>query len=210
VQIRIAGLEEAVARAKLLEGLNPNRAKPTSRPAFPGVAHPVEPKKFPGPVADRQPAPQSRRRLFPALRAAPSDMDKRRFLKEGFETVRAQFEANAKQAAVDEPRIHVDVEMRTGADLRAEIFLDGQSKSRCRIWMGGMHSENSICFAQGQHFSDNSCNEIIYLQQDDNGLCFSATMSMGFGSFEKEFDVKHMTAELMAAYLWDRFASQLR
>lgn len=63
--------------------------------------------------------------------------------------------------------------------------------------------------AQGQHFSDDSYNEIITLQ-DDDGLYFSATMAMGFGSFEKEFDVKRMTAETMAAYLWDRFASQLR
>lgn len=208
VQIRLAGLDEAAARARLISGLNPARAKPGSRPLFPGGGASVQAKEFPGPETGTSEAVQSRPSLFSGLKAAPSDIEKRQFLRSGFATIKDLFEANARQASEEQPRIHVDIEMRTNADLRAELFLDGKSKSRCRVWVGGMHSSDNICFAEGQHFSDNSCNEIIHVEHDAD-LYFSATMGMGFSAFERTHDVKRMTGDMMAMYLWERFASRV-
>ena len=209
VHISLVDLDETAARAALLDGVRSGRAKPSRRPAFPGAATPVEPKAFPGPVAAGGTAPPARRPVVPSLKAAPSERDKRRFLKDGFESVRQRFEANARQAGEDEPRLQIDVEMQTASDLRAECFLDGRSKSRCRVWIGGMLSENSILYAQGQHFGDNSYNDMLTIA-DGDGLHFSALGNMGYSQFEQEIDVKRMTAHQTADYLWDRFASSIR
>lgn len=206
VQIRIVGMREDEARTVLLEGVNEKRAKPSSRPAFPGQGSHVEQKEYPGPGGGA--GQEEQNRVIPKLKVAPSDMDKRNFVKSGFETIKSFFEDSAKAASHQEPRIHIDIEFRTSADLRAEIFLDGNIRSKCRIWLGGMHSDNNICYAEGGHFSDNSCNEIISLQQDRE-LYFSASMAMGFSAFEKTTDVKHMNADQAARYLWQRFVAPL-
>src|SRR5690349_17564360 len=53
VQIRIAGLDESAACKALLEGLREGRAKPPTRPSFPGLANHVDHKQFPGPSTDQ-------------------------------------------------------------------------------------------------------------------------------------------------------------
>ena len=212
VHIRIVGLAEDAARETLLKGLDQKRAKPAAKPAFPGVAAQVEQKAFPGPGgnAEAVPTPSAgQHRIVPKLKVAPSDMDKKNFVRSGFETIKKLFEDNAKAAPEENQRINIDLEVRTNVDLRVEIFVDGKSVSKGRVWLGGMHSDNNICYAEGQHFSENSCNEIIYLNQDDE-LYFSASMAMGFSGIEKTMDVKHMDADQMAEYLWQRLVARLQ
>ena len=208
VQIRIADQDEATAHRTLLDGLAQKRAKPSKRPAFPGVAIArPEQKPFPG----ISPGPGTRPRLsglIPSLKQAPSDMDKRRFVRQGFDTIRALFEGNLSEVAQQEPRVEADFQERAATAFRAEIFLDGNSKNACRIWLGGMHSENNICFAEGRMSSDNSCNEIIALAQDGD-LAFTALMAMGVFDYEKGIDLKRLSAEQAADYLWNRFVAQL-
>lgn len=206
VQIRIFDLDEQNARTALLQGLKQERAKPLTRPLFPGSV-PAKPKEFPG-VGQKRVETSRTARKFPTLKSAPSDIDRRRCLKEGFETIRWLFEENGKQFSAEEPRVHIDTEMRTTADLRAELFVDGKRLNGVRVWLGGMHSDDTICYAEGSHFSDNSCNEIVYLNRD-NSLSFSATMAMGYSDFEKRHDVKNMNADLLAEYFWSRFISPL-
>ncbi len=209
VQIRVADLDEKAARITLLDGLQEGRAKPSMRPSFPGFTNHVDHKQFPGPSGDQTPIRASRPASFTKLKVRPTDIDKRRFLRQGFETIQILFEEGAKEIAASEPRIHIEIEMRTNADLRAEVFVDGKSVSRCRVWIGGMHSNDNICYAEGQHFSDNSCNEIIHLAETDE-LHFVATMAMGFSNFERENNIKQMDADTMANYLWSRFIDRLQ
>lgn len=55
------------------------------------------------------------------------------FSKAGFETIPAVFEANLRSVAQQEPRLEESFEPATAIDFRAELFLDGKSKSFCRI-----------------------------------------------------------------------------
>jgi hypothetical protein len=209
VQIRIVGLDEKAAREKVLTGIDQKRAKPSARPPFPGTGAHVEHKDFPGlgtavPHANAAPAlPTS---LIPALKQNPTDADKRRFSKAGFETIKATFEANLQSVAQQEPRLEASFEPATTVDFRAELFLDGKSKCFCRIWMGGMHSADNICYSEGRHMSGDSCNEIISLSIA-GGLHFQALMA-GF-NFDRKFDMKQLSADQAAEYLWQRFVSPL-
>lgn len=208
VQIRIFGQDEATARQLLLQGVERKRAKPSSPPPYPGAAA-VPPKDFPGPTAPAA-AAQARpaSRLLPNLNRAPSDIDRRRFITNGFNTIKNVFEANLQQVEQEESRIQTDFQLVTNTDFRAELFLDGKSKCICRIWQGGMLSSDGICYAEGRAHSDNSCNEIISLAEGGQ-LAFRAIMAMGHFSFEKQFDLNNMSPEQTAEYLWQRFVSSL-
>ncbi|GJE18235.1 toll/interleukin-1 receptor domain-containing protein [Methylobacterium marchantiae] len=211
VQIRIMDMDEAAARAALLQGVDRKRAKPSSPPSFPGMASIKPTKSFPGATSAEAASSAARpaSNLIPSLKRAPSDLDKRRFITGGFNTIKGVFEANLKQVEQDEPRIQTDFQLRSNTDFRAELFLDEKSKCSCRIWQGGMMSTDGINYAEGRSHSDNSCNEIISLAEGGQ-LALMAIMAMGHHSFEKEFNLRNMTPEQTADYLWRRFVSALR
>ncbi|WID99691.1 toll/interleukin-1 receptor domain-containing protein (plasmid) [Bosea vestrisii] len=206
VQVRIVGMDEANAREAILAGANRARAKPSNRPAFPGSASPAAHKAFPGPdTVSRQPI----RPLLPKLKVPLTDVDQRRFAKSAFGTIRTIFGANLEQVARENDRVEFDVTDTTAADFRAELFLDGASKGACRIWLGGMMGDNNICFAEGR-ISGNGCNEILMPATADNELSLSATMAMGYLDFERRTDMKKLTPEQAADYLWERFTRAFR
>ena len=122
--------------------------------------------------------------------------------------IKALFEANLQAVSQEEARIETDFQPTTATDFRAELFLDGKSKCVCRVWLGGMPSNNNICYSEGRHATDNSCNEILILSQGDE-LQFQAQMAMGIFKHEKAFDMKRLSADEAAQYLWERFVSPL-
>ncbi|ESX24164.1 hypothetical protein [Mesorhizobium sp. LSJC264A00] len=103
-------------------------------------------------------------------------MDRRRFVKGAFAAIRGTFEVNLKQVAKGNDGIDFDIMDAAATDFRAELYLDGTSKSQCRIWLGGMMGDNNICFAQGRMTGD-ACNEIL-APSSTGELVLSATLSM--------------------------------
>lgn len=211
VQIRIVGLDESAARRMLVDGINQKRAKPSARPRFPGAAVAQVPHKdFPGPGAEVAEPVAARlvASLIPLLKRAPTDIDKRRFLKLGFNTIKSLFKANLEAVSQHEPRIETDFQLTTTTEFRAELFLDGKSTCIGRVWVGGMHSENSICYAEGRNMSHNSFNEELSLSHGDE-LQFHALMAMGMFRHEKGFDMERLSPDQAAEYLWQRFVAPL-
>lgn len=194
-------------RAKLLTGVDATRAKPSSPPAFPGAAASQQ-KTFPGPTGGQQPASAGTTAYIPTVRRPPTDIDKRRFIKQSFATIRALFESGLQALPQDQGLEH-DFSVASEIDFRAEIFLEGLSRCFCRIWLGGMHSENNICFSEGRHMSGDACNEIITLSDRREDLALSAIMAMGYTQFERTLDMKRLTPDEAAAYLWHRFVAPL-
>ena len=206
VHISVVGLDAAAARDKLLAGVNATRAKPSSPPAFPGTGAANPQKAFPGP-GSQQPANAGTPAYIPTIRRPPTDIDKRRFIKQSFATIRALFESGLQALPQDQGLEH-DFTAASETDFRAEIFLEGRSRCSCRIWLGGMHSENNICFSEGRQMGD-SCNEIIALSDRREELSLSALMAMGFTQVEKTLDLKRLTPDDAAKYLWRRFVAPL-
>lgn len=206
VQVRVMGMSEAEAREAVLAGTSRARAKPSLRPAFPGTTSAASHTAFPGPDTASS---QSTRSILPKLKVPLTDVDRRRFAKSAFATIRATFGANLEQAVRDDGRLDYDITDSTANDFRAELFLDGTSKGTCRIWLGGMMGDNNICFAEGRTLGD-GCNEILMPASADDEMSLSATMAMGFSDFEKRTDMKKLTPEQTAEYLWERFTRAFR
>lgn len=208
VHIKIAGLEQEAARTELLRGIRPERAKPSSRPPFPGVHH-SPPKPYPG--SPRTEVAVSRDVYLPKVRREPSDVDKRRFLRVAFDAIRSHFERGLAEASRPSEGLESDFQHVTAVEFRAEIFIHGKSAAACRIWQGGMFSDNGISYAEGRHsFGSNSCNEVLSVAVDNGDVTLSAMMgSVAFGLGGENIDLKRMNGGQAADYLWRRFVSTL-
>jgi hypothetical protein len=94
VYIDLVARDEEVARHALLDSLAERRAKPFSKPDFPGrKSEPIAPV-FPGSSVQGE---RSSARYMPKIRGAPSDLEKRRFLKGAFEIIQREFEERLGQ-----------------------------------------------------------------------------------------------------------------
>lgn len=199
VHINLSAIDENTARDLLLDGVNAKRAKPASRPSFPGGAAKGSPKSFPGPSS-------SSAAYMPKLKRPATDADKRRFSREAFNIIAPHFEFGLDQLSRQNDGVECSFEANTATEFAAEVFVNGRSISRCRVWLGAMLSRDNIGYAEGQfHRGNDACNEILSVGQDDGELYLSAMMAMGFSQAERVFDVKHMTQEQAADYLWRRF-----
>lgn len=207
VHINLVGVDETRAPTVLMDGLNKGRAKPAKRPSFPGPAVKHAPKSFPG-AKSSDPAPRSSAHM-PKLRRAATDFDKVGFMREAFEVIRAHFQAALEEFGQDNDAVAYNYVPHTDSEFVAEIFLNGSSKCRCRIWQGGMQSNDGISYAEGRHYSDTSCNESLALLDDGGALYLTSLMGFSFGHLDLPFDLKRMTQEQAAEYLWRRFVAPL-
>ncbi len=148
VHINIAGMDQNAARAELLRGIRPERAKPSSRPSFPGTQH-TQQKSFLGPLENK--ITVSNKVYVPKLRREPSDVEKRKFLRAAFDFIRSYFEHALHELSRPHQGLEFDFQPVTAVEFTAEIFLHGKSAAACRIWQGGMLSENGISYAEGRH-----------------------------------------------------------
>jgi hypothetical protein len=204
VHIDLVGLDPASARDTLLAGISNKRIKPRTVPAFPGVA--AIPPTINGPVPRAAPA----KAYIPKIKIAATDIEKRRFLRSVFGTVKDYFENALPELAAAKRGLEFDFQPVTNLEFTAEIFLNGKSLSVCRIWIGNdMLSRDGIAFVEGRHHSSGSVNDVISVNEADGALGL-ATMMGGFGhSDQPGLDTKHMTPEQGAEYLWRRFTARL-
>jgi hypothetical protein len=203
VHISLVGEEDTAARQLILDGVNAKRAKPARRPAFPGGATKPLPKAFPGGSSSGG-APSSSP-YMPKLKRSVTDADKRRFSRQAFDVINAHFESGLDQLH-QHNSIECDFQANTATEFTAEVFVNGKSTCWCRVWLGGMFSQDGVSYAEGRLRSGtNACNEALSVADDQGELHLSSLMGMGFGMIERQFDLKRMSPEQAADYLWRRF-----
>ena len=170
VHINLVGLDEDCARKRLVDGLAAKRVKPDRRPAFPGEAVATHrasrsPKPFPGKAAaSNAPAGERARNAFymPRVRGAISDLDRTRFIKQAFGTVRNHFE-NSLEELARQPAVDVDFTRVTETEFTAQAYVGGKRRARCKVWLGGGISENQISYYEGDFDRGNALNEALRL-----------------------------------------------
>ncbi len=203
VHISLLDRDEDAAQEELLEGINASRAKPSRRPSFPGAAMAHPPKAFPG--------PSTRAPYMPKIKRAVTDAEKRRFNREAFNMIREHFETGLDRLDAEHQEIESDFQLNTATDFTAEVFVNGKSRCSCRIWQGGLHSNEGISYTEGDLFHERSSwNEMLTIKDEGGDLHLEALLSgMGFGYVERDFDLKRMTPAQAADYLWRRFLKPL-
>jgi hypothetical protein len=208
IHISLVDMDEATARTILINGLNEQRAKPGQRPSFPGTGARKPPKSYPGAKSSSSSMPSPT--YIPNLRRAPSDVEKRRFMRQAFDVIKTYFETALDELAQHTDSVECDFQPNTATEFTAEIFVNGRSTCRCRIWQGRMISNDGISYAEGHgHHGGNSCNEMLSLGDARGELYLISLMGMGFGQIETLFNLKRLSQEEAANYLWRRFVAPL-
>jgi hypothetical protein len=127
-----------------------------------------------------------------------------------FDLIKGHFRAGLDDLVKRVDSVEYDLQETTSAEFAAEIFSSGKSISRCRIWQGGMLSADGISYAEGHgHFGGNSCNEMLSFADGEGEPRLSSLMGDGFGPRHGQVDLKRLTPDQAADYLWRRFVAPL-
>jgi hypothetical protein len=207
VYVDLVNLDESSAKTRLIEGVNPARAKPPLAPRFPGATLSVfhEAVPFPGEARkNKSPTPYE-----PRIRRTPTDLEQRRFLKEGFSQVKTHFENGFAAIKRSNPEIDVDLTTVSSTEFIAEVFVNGKSKCRCKVWLGEMFGRNEISYAEGPSIRGNAINESLSVTSTNGNLAFRTMMGAMFGRMAEGVDGESLDVEQAAEYLWRRFVSLL-
>lgn len=144
--------------------------------------------------------------FIPKLANKHTDRDRDRFLSDGFAAICSYFENAGHTLERSEPRISVETQKPDTEKFRCVVYVDGNRKCQCQIWMdssfgsGGIHyfSGNSL----GQEF--NSRNESISVDESSGELRLKGMMSGFFGEA-----IENATSTEAAEALWKRFSQHL-
>jgi hypothetical protein len=204
VHIDLTDVEEENARRLLLEGVGSGRRKPSARPSFPGAG----PRTHPSFPPDKSASPPNRSAHIPRIRKGVTDVDKRRFTRQAFETIAGRFEKSMDELSAAEQAVDCDFERRSTAEFAAEIFLHGKSVCRCRLWQGGFLSSEGISYAEGRT-SGGAVNEVLGASDGDDELALSSLMGISFHRWDEGVDPKRLSEEQAFQYLWRRFVAPL-
>lgn len=109
VYIDLLGFDEEHARQVLLNGVAERRAKPSFKPEFPGTKSASRAPVFPGRGGVAAPGLHSPIGYMPRIGDAPSDLEKRRFLKGAYEVIRHGFEERLGQLVRGNAGIEFDL-----------------------------------------------------------------------------------------------------
>ena len=91
----------------------------------------------------------------------------------------------------------------------ATVFLNGDAANRCKIWIGGLGSQDSIGYYAGPTIPDreNSFNDILTVL--DGSEVLAMTPSGMWTGRTSSAEKSELSPEETAEYLWHRFVEPL-
>jgi hypothetical protein len=153
---------------------------------------------------------------IPKIKRTISDLEKKKFLKSSFNEIKDYFQNTLTKLKKSNAHIETELEQITLSKFVATVYVEGNLKSQCKIWIGGMWgSENSISFSEGTRVldinNDNSLNDSAKVIDDGIDIYFDI-LGMSFGHIEgvENINLKRATPKDVAKYFWGRFTNYLR
>jgi hypothetical protein len=140
------------------------------------------------------------------IAAKPTDLDRDRFLRSGYNTTAALFEEKLAELKGSDARIDTDFERIDSRSFAASVYLDGKRVGQVSIWHGGDMWRNALCLSYDTITSArNSMNDWLPIEDTPQGLAFGAANPMSRQRAGGPLD-DHGAAN----YLWENFLEQVR
>ncbi len=146
---------------------------------------------------------------LPKIKKQFSQRDRDVFLRNSFIVVKDYFQNALQELSHQYQEVETDFAEVHNFKFIATIYVRGEVANRCKIWIGGLSSSDSIAYQAGQFAieGDNSFNDMLSVADDKQSLGFRPS-SMWYGSYENDRE-KLLTVEMAAEYLWRRFTDIL-
>lgn len=139
------------------------------------------------------------------IAAKPTDLDRDRFLRNGFASIATLFEQKLAELNVSDQRIDTDFERIDSRSFAASVYLDGKRVGQVSIWHGGDMWRNALCLSYDTATSTrNSMNDWLPVEDTSQGLAFGTRNAMSRHTDEP------LDAEGAANYFWENFLEQIR
>lgn len=209
VYIDLVGIDEPTAAKRLLDGIRGQRRKPHERPKFPGLlrtaVHDRPPfPGFRGITVAREATPR-----IPKLHGSHTDIEKRRFLRGAFNEIADYFETALAAVPIRLRGVECEFDRESASQFVAEIFLQGKSRCRCKIWIDNQLG-GGIAYYEGQdRAGGKALNDILTVSEYEGDLVLAAQMGFAFGRANDALELDHLAPTCAAEYFWDRFVSHL-
>jgi len=157
----------------------------------------------------RPPKEQSFDIPMPEIKRKFTQRDKDSFLKNSFDVIKSYFKKALANLEAHYPEVQTDFTEIHNFKFISTIYINGEVKSKCKIWIGGPISSDSIAYSSGylNIESDNSCNGWLTVSDNGTALGFEAS-NMPFQSTYSEKN-KILTPEQAGKCLWQWFTEIL-
>lgn len=147
---------------------------------------------------------------LPKVRRKYTQRDKDQFLKSSFAVLRAYFQKALSKLQAQYNDIETDFTEIHNFKFVCTIYLHGEVANKCKIWVGGPHSNDTIAYSEGDFSFDNDSSYNDWLDVCDDGIDLGLKAS-GF-SWARQGNEKDqpLSPEKSAEYLWLRFTDHLK
>lgn len=144
---------------------------------------------------------------IPKVKKKFTQLEKDRFLKKSFNTIKSYFKDALSELESRYTQIETDFTEVNNLKFTSKVYVNGEARCQCIIWIGGMGSSNSIGYYEGPLSigNDNSYNEMISVE--DDGFDLYLKFLMGY-PLSQSGDRKFSPDEA-AELLWKRFTNPL-
>lgn len=151
-------------------------------------------------VGHIQAAPSHPRSSNLGVRRTFTDVDRRRFLHEGFAFICRFFEESAQELRARNSDIDAEVRQIDANTFTLRLFRNGREISGCRIYLGGL-LRTGIAYSSNPDSGNNVANEEISVAEGSSQLTFDALGMSNFGSGQTKGLSPQGAAELFWAIL---------
>jgi len=146
---------------------------------------------------------------LPKIKKQFSQRDKDLFLRNSFVVVKDYFQSALQELSLQYQEVETDFVEVHNFKFIATIYVRGEVANKCKIWIGGLSSSDSIAYHAGQFAieGDNSFSDMLSVADDKQSLGFQPS-GMWLRGKQNESE-QLLTAEGAGEYLWRRFTENL-
>lgn len=146
---------------------------------------------------------------LPKIKKEFTQRDKDLFLKNSFLIIKEYFQNALQEFNHQYQEVDTDYTEVHNYKFIATIYIRGEIGNKCKIWIGGLSSSDSIAYHEGEFAmdGDNSFNDMLSIKDNEQSLGFKPSM-MWHGGYQNNRE-EVLTAEGGAEYLWKRFTNNL-
>lgn len=138
-----------------------------------------------------------------------TQLDKDRFIRNSFDIVRKYFKKALDKLKEKYSNLDSELVEISNFKFACSIYQNGDLLNKCKIWIGGPLSEDSIAYSEGSSGYENDSSFNDWLTVNDDGFKLGLTASGFSMNINNDKEGKLLSSEEAAKYLWIRFTNRL-
>ncbi len=145
----------------------------------------------------------------PRIKRKITDFEKDKFLQESFSILKDYFKKGLIKTEQNHSNVKTQFEEVTTNKFVAKIYVDGDIKLVCKIWIGtGFSSNYSIRYLEGNsrlnYDDENSYNGSAHVEENGREI-YLKILDMGFGILDKNINLEEASGKDLSIYFWGKF-----